>query len=177
VPAFPPDGSSVEPLPAGYLAESDGYSAAAQPADDLSPELARGDSAASAGDLPPDSLPADYSSLVSLADSAASPQDDSPLPVVQADLPVEWLAPGRVVPVAEHSSRADCRDGRLLESPAFLEAPASPSDAEPTHPLAARFALPVSPTVVPDALPTPAAVLQTAPAEAEVSSSQLPGDS
>lgn len=109
-PAILPDGYRVEPLQADCWLEPDGYSAAAQPVADSSPELALDDSAASAADLSPDSLRGDSPALASSTDSVATPQadsaawlGDSSLRVVQVDLPVQKLGLRRAGPVALHS--------------------------------------------------------------------------
>jgi hypothetical protein len=176
--ALPADGSSEQAVPDD--------SAVALSVDDSSQPAAPDGSAVvlSVDDSSQQAAPDDSAVVLSVAGSSeqAAPDDsavalsvdDSSERAVPDDSPAGWQAAEWVVPGGQ--GLADCRDGQWSASPVCQGAPPSPSGAQPWRQGDASFGSHAGPKAARDALPWPAAVLQTTQGAEAASASPPPAD-
>src|ERR1017187_7646702 len=184
---LPADGSAVvPPVDDSSQQAAPDDSAVALPVAGSSERAVPGDSAvalsvdgSSQQAVPDDSavaLSVDDSSERAVPDDSAValPEDDSSQRAVPGGSPAGWQAAEWVVPGGQ--GLADCRDGQWSASPVCQGAPPSPSGAQPRRQGDASFGSHAGPKAARDALPWPAAVLQTTQGAEAASASPPPAD-
>jgi hypothetical protein len=184
--AVPGDSAVVLPVDDSSQPAAPDDSAVALSVDDSSQPAAPDDSAvvlsvagSSERAVPGDSavaLSVDGSSQQAVPDDSAVALsvDDSSERAVPGGSPAGWQAAEWVVPGGQ--GLADCRDGQWSASPVCQGAPPSPSGAQPRRQGDASFGSHAGPKAVRDALPGPAAVLQTTQGAEAASASPPPAD-